>query len=485
MKTKPFNISEDKSLHASIREGVSASAMMGMGENYIGPFGIFLQASTIQVGLLATVPQLFSALMQYYAARRMPQFRSRRKVVLTGTVAQASFWIPVALIPFFFGTGTFSVFLLILLVTLYRGTNGIIVPVWSSLIGDLVSEDIRGRFFGHRNRLTGMSSFLALLLAGVILHSFETDNAVATGYLMIFALACLFRLNSAWWVRQYEDPELHIGPKDDFSFRQFLRRSPHSNFAKFVFYVGAINLAVSFSGPYFALYMLRDLQFSYLEFTFVSAASTITQFLTFRYWGELSDRFGNKKILTLCGWGIAAVPGLWVLSSNIAYVTFVQICAGFVWAGFGLASGNFLFDAVTPPKRALCVAYQGLINGMCILVGSTAGGYLAMRLPKAYTLNDWTWEPVSTLLVLFVISACARVVASGFLLRKFREVRTVEPIGDGELIFHITHLKPIAGATFNLVTGIFNNRKNGGSDKRQDNVQRSDSSTINPEDREL
>ena len=432
--------------------------MMGMGENYIGPFGIFLQASTMQVGVLATMPQVFNALMQYYAARKMPLFKSRRRVVLVGTILQACFWIPLALIPFYFGVGTFSVFLLIILVTLYRGSHGIITPVWSSLIGDLVSAETRGRFFGYRNRLTGMSSFLALLLAGLILHSFEADEAAATGFLMVFSLAFLFRLNSAWWIARHEDPELHIQPKDDFTFRQFIRRSPRSNFAKFVFYVGAVNLAVSFSGPYFALYMLRDLQLSYLEFTAVSAVSTITQFLTFRYWGELSDRFGNKKILSLCGWGVAAVPLLWLVSADLFYISSVQAFAGLVWAGFGLASGNFLYDAVTPPKRALCVAYQALINGTCIFAGATVGGYVAVRVPEIYTLGDWTWKPVSTLLVLFLISGFARIVASALLLRKFREVRPVEPIGDGQLIFHISHLKPIAGATFNLVAGLFNHR---------------------------
>jgi MFS family permease len=442
--------------------------MMGAGETYLGPFGIFLRASTLQVGLLATLPQLFGSMMQLAGAQAMPRFRSRRMVVLIGILVQASLWIPMAALPFVFGSGAMPVFLLIGLVMLYRGANGAVVPVWNSLIGDLVPSEVRGRFFGNRNRLTGMSTFIALVLAGIILHLFERKNMAEVGFLIIFLSSLLARLNSARWLAKYEDPELRILPGEAFTFRQFLRRSPHSNFAKFVFFVGAINLGVAFSAPYFALYMLRDLAFSYMEFTAVTAVATVTQFMTFRYWGELSDRFGNKKILNLCGWGVALVPMLWLVSSHLGYLALIQVYGGLVWAGFNLASSNFIFDAVTPPKRALCVAYQGLVNGICVFAGSVAGGYVANQLPESYPLGPWTWRPVSALPVIFLLSGLMRLVASIFLLHRFKEVRPVEPIRDSELIFRVSHLKPIAGATFSLFTGFFRDRKDDAPGKEKD-----------------
>ncbi len=450
---------KNKSLRASIRDGVSHAVMMGAGETYLGPFGIFLRATTLQVGLLATLPQLFGAMMQLAGARAMPRFRSRRAVVLTGVLVQASLWIPMSFLPFLFGNGAIPVLFLIGLVTLYHGANGLVVPVWNSLIGDIVPSEIRGRFFGIRNRLTGMSTFIALLLAGVTLHIFKMEAATEIGYLIIFAAAFLARLNSARWLVRYDDPQLPILQEAIFTFQQFLRRSPHSNFAKFVFFVGAINLGVAFSAPYFALYMLRDLRFSYIEFTAVTAVATAIQFLAFRYWGELSDRFGNKKILNVCGWGVAIVPLLWLVSSRIGYLALIQIYSGFVWAGFSLASVNFIFDAVTPQKRAFCVAYQGLVNGVCVLIGSVAGGYMANQLPESYTMGTWTWKPISSLSVIFLLSGFLRLVASSFLLHRFKEVRPVEAIRDRELIFRVSHLKPIAGATFNLFTGFFKEQK--------------------------
>ncbi len=442
-------------MRASLADGVSHAIMMGCGETYFGPFGIFLRATTVQVGLLATLPQLMGALMQWVGALRMDRFHSRRRVIVTGAAIQALTFIPMALIPFVSGTNTLSIYGLLAWMIMYHGANGAVVPVWNSLIGDLVPAGIRGHFFGHRNRLTGMSTFVSILLAGGVLHLFQGLGSLEIGYLIIFLGALAARLNSVRWLSRYEDPEFRLAPDQVFTFRQFLRRSPHSNFAKFVFFFGAMHLGVAFSAPYFALYMLRDLQFSYVEFTLVTCVATVTQFLTFRYWGDLSDRFGNKKILNLCGWGVGIVPVLWLPSHDMVYLVLIQIYSGIVWSGFSLASANFIFDAVTPPKRARCVAYQGLIHGAFVFVGSIAGGYAAGHLPQTYPLGLWTWTPSTMLHVIFLISGMMRLVAAGLFLRKFAEVRPVEPIRHRELIFRVSHIKPIAGATFGLFTGLF------------------------------
>ncbi len=449
-------------MRASIKDGVSHAVMLGCGETYLGAFGIFLRASTLQVGLLATLPQLFGAIMQWFGALKLDRFRSRRRWVMAGAFIQALTFIPMALLPFVFGKGPLAPILFLLaLIMVYQGANGTVVPAWNSLIGDLIPAGVRGRFFGHRNRLTGMSTFTALLMAGAILHLFEKVGIPEAGFMVVFSVAFLARMNSIRWLSKYEDPAFLISPEQVFTFRQFLRRSPHSNFAKFVFFVGAINFGVAFSAPYFALYMLRDLRFSYIEFTVVIAVATITQFLTFRYWGGLSDRFGNKKILNLCGWGVAAVPILWLVSSHILFLVLIQVYGGLVWSGFSLASANFIFDAVTPPKRARCVAYQGLVNGVFVFIGSIAGGYVAGHLPTSLSLGPWTWTPPHMLPVIFLISGVMRLVAAGIFLRKFKEVRPVEPIRHRELIFRVSHIKPLAGATFSLFTGLFREYKEG------------------------
>jgi MFS family permease len=210
---------------------------------------------------------------------------------------------------------------------------------------------------------------------------------------------------------------------------------------------------VAISGPFFTLYMLRDLKFSYGEFTLITAVNALTQFLTMRYWGRLCDRFGNRKILALTGWLISFVPMLWVLSPNFYAIVIFQICAGLVWSGFNLSAGNFIFDAVSPAKRARCVAYFSLLNNTGISLGAILGGWLALYMPGTLLLFGWPLLLASSLQVLFLFSGLLRLLISAIFLARIKEVRPVEPITTWELIFNFSMIAPVLGPIFDIFTG--------------------------------
>ncbi|HEX9136378.1 MAG TPA: hypothetical protein VF905_05485, partial [Nitrospirota bacterium] len=46
-----------KSLRYSIFDGAFAASMIGFGESFFVAFGLFLKATTLQVGLLSSLPQ--------------------------------------------------------------------------------------------------------------------------------------------------------------------------------------------------------------------------------------------------------------------------------------------------------------------------------------------------------------------------------------------------------------------------------------------
>jgi hypothetical protein len=66
------------------------------------------------------------------------------------------------------------------------------------------------------------------------------------------------------------------------------------------------------------------------------------------------------------------------------------------------------------------------------------------------------------LLMVFLISGVMRLAAAAIFISKFKEVRPVEAIGHGELIFRVSHIKSFAEATFSLITGLFNEQKGDG-----------------------
>lgn len=453
---KELDPNTEKNIVVSVRDAMAHSAMVGSTEQYLGAYGLFLKASTLQIGILSALPPLFAAFCQLFSLKALENTKSRRFLIVSGSRLQALIFIPIMLLPFLFDTYEEAVPVLIFSVLFYHGTFGFTVPVWNSLIGDLIPADYRGRFFGLRNQRMGLCTFLAMILAGGILDFFSKHNLTAWGFFCIFVLAGIYKLISVYWVNRYDDPEYISKKEAYFSFWQFISRIGYANFTRFVFFAATIQGIAAFSAPYFAIYFLDVLKMTYAEFTLVMATPTIIQIITLQNWGRLVERFGSKKILTVCSFGVAINPILWLISSQLWVALLIQIFSGFVWSGFNLAVSTFLFDAVTPAKRARCCAYQSLIQAVFVLLGSLAGAFLVERIPPKINFIIFDWEPLSPFLLIFLLSGIFRLIAAIVYRQLFKEVREVETAKASDLLFHFF---PITEAMDQIQIGFLSRKK--------------------------
>ena len=133
----------NRSLRYSVRDGVAYSVMAGAGETYFSAFALFLKATTAQVGMLSSLPPLIGSFSQLLSAWLGQIIGQRRRIILIGVYLQALSWIPLMLLPVVFPD--YGVMLLIVAVTLYYSLGNLVNPQWSSLMGDLVHEQQRGR----------------------------------------------------------------------------------------------------------------------------------------------------------------------------------------------------------------------------------------------------------------------------------------------------------------------------------------------------
>jgi len=429
-----------KSLKYSIIDGAFCSMMIGFGESFFSAFAVFLKATNLQLGLLSSLPQTLGSLFQMFTNRLIKLFKSRKKLVYISALLQALMYIPVALVFFF---GTFRVMHLIIFLCFYWVFGTISNPAWNSWIGDLVNEKERGSYFGRRNRVMGFLSFASLLAAGYILQRFSSSASMEyLGFAVIFSLAMFSRIFSFIYLMKAYEPEYTIAPESHFSFIDFIKQARFTNYGLFVIYLCFINFGVYVSAAFFTPYMLYELKLSYGIFTIITAAAMIMKFVMMPVWGNLSDKYGTKKVLTLAGFLMPVVPVLWIFSANIWYLILIQLYAGFIWAGFDMASFNFIFDSTSQKKRATCVAYYNVLNGIAILLGAIIGGFIVRY-------NNLFW---SKYFLVFIISFIVRYIASLVFIPKIREVRVVEEISNRKLLLKAFTTMPTTGLVYNIIT---------------------------------
>lgn len=441
----------DLSLRHSIRDAAAYSIMTGAGETYFSAFAIFLRASVAQIALLSSLPPLLGSLTQLLGAWWAGRGAGRKCLIVAGASLHGLSWLPLMALPLLFPDNAVPLF--IACVTFYYAAANVVAPAWASLMGDLVPERKRGRYFARRTALASVTALAALVVAGSVLDVASNAGLTLAGYLAVFGAAAVARFISVYHLTRMVEPQR----------QPYLSRVPGpprlkplstGHVARFSLFVASMQMAVAVAGPFFAVYMLRELHFSYLQFMANTAMGVLAQFLTLNTWGRLSDAFGNRIILVLTGCLLPLLPVLWLLSTDFWYLLAVQIVAGFSWAGFSLSAGNFLYDLLPAPARTNGIAVHNIRVAIGVFGGALAGGQLAAHLPHGLTVGHHSLHWGSALYGVFLISALARLTVAAVFLPRLREVRTVRPTTLRILVFRATRFSALQSLFFDVVARV-------------------------------
>jgi MFS family permease len=421
----------DRSLDLCLREGAVHSISAGFGYSYLSPFAILMNATPSQVGILYAVTNLVPGISQIRASKLLEKM-SPKKVSVVGTVSQAFLWIILILtgIAFYYDVPG-AVWVLIFLSGAIYFFLGIVQPAWFAWIGLLVHERSRGKYFSKRNAVVGIFGILSMILAATILDNTQRIGEkrgdvllfVIIGFSVIFLVSSITKLWCANYMRKMYQPKTIIRKKDYFSFWQFIKRSPKTPFGKYVIFRTFFSIAIGIAVPFFTLYLLRDLNLSYLWYISIIASGTFFQLIFLPVLGKVSDIYGNVRLTKISAGLIFLIPFLWYLTDFFAnpfhqkvYLLLVpQIVSGFAWAGYNLSTNNYVYDSVTPNKRAFGASYMNLLIGASLFAGAILGSLIIK-----YT------SFMNPILFVFLVSSGARLLIFLIGMKHLQEVRPVE-----------------------------------------------------------
>lgn len=422
-----------RSLRAVQREAAASAVVAGLTEPFMIPYALALGATAVQAGLLSSARNFLVSLVQLGSAEAVARLGSRKRVVLATVAVQAALWVPLALVwPLF---GAWAVAALIALYTISTACAGLGGPAWGSLVSDYVTEHERGRFFGRRARIAGLWTSFASFGAGAVLQL--AGARVLVGFGALCALSAVARFASSRYVAQYHEAPWHESPHLRFSFWRFIRQVRRSNFARFSCCLAFTSLGTHVAAPYFVVYQLDALRLSYLTYTLIALAGSTTGFLSSAWWGHVGDRIGNQAVLRWTIAGTSILPVLWALAPHPVALAVFNATGAFLWAGLNLAATNFLYDAVSPPKRHTCLAYFNVLNGVAVAAGPLVGGWVLGAV-------DGAAHPFA---IVFFCSAGLRILGALAFRRFVREVRSVRQVGLREVMLDLAeeHLVQVLG----------------------------------------
>jgi MFS family permease len=385
-----------QNLHWFWYDGLFSSASDNIIATYMTLYVLALGATRTQIGIMSALSSLSATLLLLPGAILVERFNHRKEITLFcgGSIARLAILF-IALVPF--GLTGKALIITAMALSITRDAFGnLAFPAWLSFTADIVPMQGRGRYFGSRNFVMGITGMLSVLLVGALI----TRLSQPEGYQLGMAFAFVLGIGSTFSFSRLHDPSGQSIPQtpgllDLPSLVRDLRKIP----ALPALIVTAVvwNFFLNVPGPFFNVYMVENLKASASMVGIASITTTVASLLVQRRLGRLADRWGAHRLQLISGLLIPILPLAWVFTRVPWHVIPINIVSGVLWGAYGLASFNLLLELTPQEGRARYSAMYQLFVTLALAAGAVVGGWMVTK---------WGYTAI------FVTSAVGRLFAA-------------------------------------------------------------------------
>ncbi len=397
---------------------------------YLTGYALFIGLNDFHLGLLAAIPS-FSYLPGIFAAHISHKIGSRKNIIVTLATTSRILWFPMILISLLNLETNTKVWSFITLYFISSVLSGTTSNLWLDWFSDLVHEKIRGRFLGKRNAILNIASIVTMLFAGFILDHFKFAGFELAGYIIIILLAIAFSSISGIALKlQYEPPMQNI-ERANF-LQHLLQPLKNKQYRRFLSGFSILNFSLGLSAAFFTAHMIKNLNMSFSEISYINIFSLILGIFFNRWWGTIMDKSGLKSVLLFNLILVGIIPFFWLFTYNSKiFVWLIWVLVGVGWSGFSIAAFNLPFILSPKEGRSYYLGVFNIIAGFFLFAGSTLGGFYALKLQNINT-NLWFLK-ISNYNIIFFIGGIGRLSSYIF----FRKIRIHKDKGIKNMLLYM------------------------------------------------
>jgi MFS family permease len=379
---------------------------------YLTGYLIHLGANAAQIGLVLAIPPLANVI-QLLMALWIQKFKSRLRPIVMGLGFSRIVWVLTGFIPFILPQEAWVItFIVMFFVSWVAAAASILI--WSSLIADIVPEEVRGRFFGIRNTIAFTMGSIAIIIGGLLLERYPGD----LGFAIIYGICGLLVIINVIQLSKHPDPpfEKSEAKSDRELFLKPLRDRLFFGTTAFLsVWIFLHNLVI----PLFTYVMLDVMKLPY--FPHVSLMTTIqnvAMVVSFYIWGSLNVKMSTQKLLmwtlpmlALCcmAWGLME----WI--SAVVVLVLVHLLLGVGFGGFNQLAFVYVIGDTPKSERPMYIAFFSALTGFMGFLGPVAGGLVYQSLkpfPEWIQIYGFNLA-VGCILMLLAIFIAPRFLSGG------------------------------------------------------------------------
>lgn len=415
-----------RTFQISTLEGVFAQVygtFSMIGSSFIVKLLVLMNATPLHYSFLSSIGQL-SQVFQPLGVFVTHKLTNRKKACVLIT-----FWGRV--LTLFLGLGLFfsnpytGIWFTLILLFFSAAMLSIGGNIWIAWVSDLVPVSYRGRFFSRRSQYLLIAGLIAGYVGSFAVDLFsDTKKGIHrlflefTGWGEVFEqanqgkfLTALFVLSTiigiiglAILARQ---PEKQKPRGPDSLANTYLKPLKDTNFRKLLAFAFWWMLAIGIGSAFWTPFMLKKLHMSLFEVQLYGSLHMLSSLTSYRFWGRFIDKNGNKTAMIICIALGGFNPMLWLFMRPEAHsvIWFEALISGFMWAGTGIVSTNFVLSISPKGNEQVYSGLYGAVGGISMMFSTLMSG---LFFPSSWHIWKLHLEPEQ---VLFGIGGLIRWTA--------------------------------------------------------------------------
>ena len=393
-----------KNLTRFFFDGLFAAASDKIILTYLTVYLMTLGATRQQVGLLSSLSNFAAALILLPAAMLVEKTGEPKRVSLTAGAISRTLLIVMALLPLVLVPATGLIWVMLVLSLIRESLNNFGYPGWMILTGYIVPLAGRGRYFGTRNFVMGLSGILTALLVGQAI----TKIGEPLGYQFAFMLAAGLGFASTYFFARLKPPrkdQQKVSAADN-SIKAILKSlKGQAPFINLCIYTAIWNFSINIAGPFFNVYMVDTLHFTAAVIGVITVGNTVANLMVQRRVGALADKWGDRKVSMIFMLLIPFVPAIWGIWVHTAWQAILtEIFSGLIWGAYNLTSFNIILSKTPEKQRARFSAIYQIVVTLSLAIGAALGSFLIPLIDfKGVTLASAAGRMLAAILFLFLV----------------------------------------------------------------------------------
>jgi len=339
-----------------------------------------ITSSKLVVGMIPSINVIGWLLPQLLSARYVEKFPRKKKFVLIVGIAERLPWLFIFLSVLLLAgpSPTWSLVTFFIFYSVFCFSGGINTPAWLDMIGKIIPEAKRGRFFGASNFIGNGVGVGGALLSGYLLEKANFPGNFATCFILTFISMCI----SLGFLALTKEPAYPV-VKERAAFRDYIRQlaiiaRDNRNYLLFLISAILVSFSVMASG-FFTIHAISRLGLSGGDIGRFTAITLFFQTVTNPLWGYMGDRKGHKSVMGAGAAGtiLSAVTAAFANSTGVFYAVFA--ITGASLSAAMIARLSIVLEFSEPEERPTYIGLTNTVRAPFSAISPILGGVLGDR----------------------------------------------------------------------------------------------------------